>query len=122
MGQGGNAARACTSTAVLVPIQFGFGRHPSPSGCGAARRGRRRVCLSATTGRPVRYRSRSLRWGLRWEHGKCNAVPVAPLGWTAAAAPGGCGGIGCAGWGHGRRCDGRCVGSDLLLLDINGVD
>ena len=45
MGQGDKGARACTCTAVLVPLQriFGFGRHPSPPGCGGNRRGRKRV-------------------------------------------------------------------------------
>ena len=46
MGQGDEAARARSCTAVLFPLQriFGFGRHSSPPGCGGNRRGRKRVC------------------------------------------------------------------------------
>ena len=55
MGQGDKAARACTSKAVVVPLQriFGFGRHPSPPRCSGNRRGRKRVCASSLTFRPV---------------------------------------------------------------------
>ena len=46
MAQGDKAARACTCTAVLVPLQrvFGFCRHSSPPGCGGNQKGRKRVC------------------------------------------------------------------------------
>ena len=46
MGQGDKAARTITSAAVLVPLQriFGCSRYSSPPGCGANRRGRKRVC------------------------------------------------------------------------------
>ena len=45
MGQGDKAARARTCTAVSFPLQriFGFGRYPSPPGCGGNRRGRKWV-------------------------------------------------------------------------------
>ena len=53
---------------------------------------------STTNGRPGRYRSRSPRWGSRWECGGSRFVPVAPPECVAAvAAPEGVGGLGAGG-------------------------
>ena len=51
---------------------------------------------STTNGRPGRYRSRSPRWGSRWERGGSRVVPVVPPP-AAIAAPGGVGGLGAGG-------------------------
>ena len=53
--------------------------------------------LSTTTGRPVRYRRGSPRWGSRWERSESCVVPVVPPEWATAAAAGVGGGIGCGG-------------------------
>ena len=99
MGQGDKAARACTSTAVLVPRQriVDFGRHSNPPGCSDNRRGRTRVCDAHAhhhwPPREVQVTALEIPLGARHE-------PCRTSGGAAGvdcSSTGGCGGIGAGG-------------------------
>ena len=99
MGSGDKAARACTSTAVLVSLQriLGFGRQSSPPGCSDNRTGRKRVCQA-----PVHHywpprevqeeevTALGIMLGARWE--PCRTGGAASV--VGGSRIGGCGGIG----------------------------
>ena len=90
LGQGDKPARACTCTAVRVPLQciLAPADTPIPQAAVAAAEGAS-GCVTRTStttnGRPGRYRRMSPRWGSRWERGGSCAVPLAPPEWAAAA-------------------------------------
>ena len=112
MVQGDNAARACASSAVLVPLHrvFGFSIRLSPRAAATTAEDAN-VCvrdMSTTTGRPGRYMKRAPRRGLRWERGGGRAAPGGAAGVGGGGSIGGCGGIGCGGCGYIGRCGGCC--------------
>ena len=121
MGQGDKAARAPTCTAVLVPLQriFGFGRHPSPPGCGGSRRGRKRACHAHVhhhwPPRDVQEEVTALGVALGARRKSCRAGGAAGLG-------GGCSTVGLRGIGRGGRGDGgRGYGGHALSRVRRGV-
>ena len=108
MGKGDKAARARTCTAVLVPLQriFGFGRHPSPLGCGGNRRGRKRVSHTHVhhhwPPREVQEQVTAVGVALGAWRESCRAGGAAGVGGGCCRARG-CGGVGRGGRGYGGR-------------------